>query len=137
VTKLASRLENVPVKYRPAVEIFSMIGDKWTVAVIFHLGAGKMRFNELRRETEGISQKMLAATLRGLERDGFITRTIFPVIPPRVEYELTQLGTMLLDPIKALGAFAIQHRETVDAARQRFDEDMGLIVREEFKAAAE
>ena len=80
-----------------------------------------MRFNELRRSIEGISQRMLTLTLRNLERDGLVTRTVFPEIPPRVEYELTRLGRTLLEPIKGLEAWATEHRQAIQDARARFD----------------
>jgi DNA-binding HxlR family transcriptional regulator len=102
--------------------ILQRIGDKWTVLVIGKLGQGKMRFNELRHAVGGISQKMLTTTLRGLERDGFVTRTVYPTIPPRVEYELTELGCELLKPVHALGEWARQNTARVNEARQRFDE---------------
>src|SRR5262245_55480540 len=91
---------------RPVTEILNRIGDKWSVQVVRNLGMRKMRFSELRQALDGISQKMLTTTLRGLERDGFVTRTVFPTIPPRVEYELTELGRDLLKPVAALGAWA-------------------------------
>lgn len=102
-------------------EILARVGDKWTVLVVSLLGGGPMRFNELRRAVDGISQKMLTTTLRILERNGFCTRKVFPTVPPRVEYELTALGRDLLIPVKALGDWAIANRERVDAARRRFD----------------
>ena len=85
------------------------------------LGAGPMRFSELRKAVGGISQKMLTTTLRRLERDGFVTRTVFPTIPPRVDYELTELGRELLVPVNALGEWARGNIARVDAARARFD----------------
>ena len=102
-------------------EILARVGDKWTVLVVSLLGDGPMRFSELRRAIDGISQKMLTTTLRILERDGFCTRKVFPTVPPRVEYKLTALGRDLLVPVKALGEWAIANRERVDAARRRFD----------------
>jgi DNA-binding HxlR family transcriptional regulator len=102
-------------------EILSRVGDKWTVLVVGLLGSGPMRFSELRRAIDGISQKMLTTTLRTLERDGFCTRTVFPSVPPRVDYELTELGRDLLVPVKALGEWAVANRERVDSARRRFD----------------
>src|SRR5271170_3772639 len=87
----------------PAVrEILSRVGDKWSVLTVAMLGDGPKRFSELRRSIEGISQRMLTLTLRGLERDGLVTRTVFPTIPPRVDYELTKQGLTLLEPIRAL-----------------------------------
>lgn len=102
-------------------ELLARVGDKWTVLVVGVLGGGPQRFSELQRAIDGISQKMLTTTLRILERDGFCTRTVFPTIPPRVEYELTDLGRDLLVPVKALGDWAVANRERVDTARRRFD----------------
>ena len=102
-------------------EVLARVGDKWTVLVVGLLGGGPMRFSELRRAIDGISQKMLTTTLRTLERDGFCTRTVFPSVPPRVDYELTELGRDLLVPVKALGEWAVANRERVDSARRRFD----------------
>lgn len=102
-------------------EVLARVGDKWTVLVVSLLGGGPMRFSELRRAVDGISQKMLTTTLRLLERDGFCTRKVFPTVPPRVEYELTALGRDLLVPVKALADWAIANRERLDAARRRFD----------------
>jgi DNA-binding HxlR family transcriptional regulator len=106
---------------RPVSEVLARVGDKWTVLVVVNLGEGPRRFSELRRALNGISQKMLTSTLRGLERDGFITRTVFPTIPPRVDYELTDLGRDLLVPVMALGEWARANRDQVEAARRRFD----------------
>jgi DNA-binding HxlR family transcriptional regulator len=101
--------------------ILSRIGDKWSVLVVVMLGDGPMRFNELRRTINGISQRMLTLTLRGLERDGFLTRTVYPTIPPRVDYELTPLGFSLLEPVRAMGQWAIQNAASIEEARSRFD----------------
>ena len=106
---------------RAVSEILSRVGDKWTVLVVGKLGEGQMRFNELRTAVGGISQKMLTTTLRGLERDGFVTRTVFPTIPPRVDYELTDLGYELLEPVNRLGEWARKNTARVNAARARFD----------------
>ena len=111
----------IPAEYRPVGEILSLIGDKWTVLVVLQLVAGKRRFNELRRQVQGISQKMLAETLRSLEREGLVKRTLFPIIPPRVEYELTDLGRQLLTALKALRDFALETRAEIEASRARFD----------------
>ena len=107
---------------RAVSEILQRVGDKWTVLVVGKLGGGSMRFNELRQAVGGISQKMLTTTLRGLERDGFVTRTVFPTIPPRVDYELTELGRELLVPVNALGEWARLNTARVNAARARFDQ---------------
>jgi DNA-binding HxlR family transcriptional regulator len=101
--------------------VLARIGDKWSVILVALLGDGPMRFNELRRTISGISQRMLTLTLRGLERDGFVTRTVFPTIPPRVDYELTPLGVSLLEPVRAMGEWAIKNAATIEEARSRFD----------------
>lgn len=106
---------------RAVSEILQRVGDKWTVLVVGKLGDGPMRFSELRHAVGGISQKMLTTTLRGLERDGFVTRTVFPTIPPRVDYELTDLGRELLVPVNALGEWARLNTNRVRDARMRFD----------------
>ncbi len=88
---------------RGVASILARVGDKWSVFVIMLLGDGPRRFNEIKRMVGGISQRMLTLTLRGLERDGLVTRTVFPTIPPRVDYELTDLGRGLWQPVEALG----------------------------------
>ncbi len=102
-------------------DVLARIGDKWSVLVVTRLGADPMRFNELRRAIGGISQRMLTLTLRGLERDGLVTRTVFPTIPPRVDYELTPLGRDLLVPVSALGEWAIRNQSKIARAREQFD----------------
>ena len=106
---------------RAVSAILQRVGDKWTVLVIGKLGERTMRFNEIRHAIGGISQKMLTTTLRGLERDGFVTRTVFPTIPPRVDYALTDLGRELLEPVQALGEWARKNTERVNEARRKFD----------------
>jgi len=106
---------------RAVSEVLARIGDKWTVLVVGVLGEGPKRFNELRRALGSISQRMLTLTLRGLERDGLVTRTVFPTIPPRVDYELTELGHSLLEPVSGLGLWARHNRAAIEAARRRFD----------------
>ncbi|MBL6853379.1 MAG: helix-turn-helix transcriptional regulator [Alphaproteobacteria bacterium] len=101
--------------------VLQRIGDKWSVLIVTRLGARPMRFNELKKEITGISQRMLTLTLRGLERDGLVTRTVFPTIPPRVDYELTALGRSLLAPVSALGDWALKNIGRIDAARTKFD----------------
>ncbi len=98
-------------------EVLNRVGDKWSVLVVALLGDGKKRFSELRRSIEGISQRMLTLTLKGLERDGLVTRKAYPTVPPRVEYELTKLGSSLLVPITGLGDWASQNREKIQSAR--------------------
>jgi DNA-binding HxlR family transcriptional regulator len=119
------RHQNVTDECQSISEILSRVGDKWSVLVVSLLGTGPMRFSELRRSVDGISQKMLTTTLRNLERDGFCTRTVFATVPPRVDYELTALGRDLLVPVKALGDWAVANRERIDAARRSFDERNG------------
>ena len=101
--------------------LLSRIGDKWTVLVVQTLGEGSKRFNELRREIPSVSQRMLTLTLRNLERDGLVKRTVTPTIPPRVDYELTELGRSLQKPITALSQWALDNVETIHAAQAQFD----------------
>jgi DNA-binding HxlR family transcriptional regulator len=102
-------------------ELLSRVGDKWSVLVIAYLGHGPLRFSELQRQVAPISQKMLTTTLRALERDGLVTRTVYPTIPPRVDYELTELGRDLLKPINGLTDWALKNSDRIDAARARFE----------------
>jgi DNA-binding HxlR family transcriptional regulator len=113
---------HVPTDCRTVTEILSRVGDKWSVQVVVQLGEGRRRFNELRRNVNGISQRMLTLTLRGLERDGLVTRTVYPTIPPRVDYQLTGLGCSLLRTVRGLGEWAIANRAEILEARRRFDE---------------
>ena len=106
---------------RAVTSVLARVGDKWSVFVIMMLGDGPKRFNELKRMIGGISQRMLTLTLRGLERDGLITRTVFPTIPPRVDYELTDLGRGLAKPVQALGQWAFEHKTEIAGAREKFD----------------
>jgi DNA-binding HxlR family transcriptional regulator len=106
---------------RAVSEVLQRIGDKWSLLVVRRLGHGPLRFNELRAAVGGISQKMLTTTLRTLERDGFVTRTVFPTIPPRVDYELTDLGRELEIPVKGLAEWAIANMGRISDARERFD----------------
>lgn len=102
-------------------EVLVRVGDKWSVLIVSILGEGPRRFSELRRSIEGISQRMLTLTLRGLERDGLVTRTVYATIPPRVDYALTPLGRTLLVPVQALATWASDHRIEIQQARHRFD----------------
>jgi DNA-binding HxlR family transcriptional regulator len=106
---------------RAVASVIARVGDKWSMFVIMLLGGGPRRFNEIKRMVGGISQRMLTLTLRGLERDGLVTRTVFPTIPPRVDYELTDLGRGMWKPVEALGAWASQHQPEIERARARFD----------------
>jgi len=112
---------DVPEDCRAVSEVLARVGDKWTVLVVSTLGDGPKRFNELRRALGSISQRMLTLTLRALERDGLVTRTVFPTVPPRVDYELTDLGRSLLEPVSGLGLWARTHRSHIQEARRRFD----------------
>ncbi|MGJ8571354.1 MAG: winged helix-turn-helix transcriptional regulator [Hoeflea sp.] len=105
-----------------ANDVISLVGDKWSVLVVSTLGNGRLRFSELKRAVDGISQKMLTTTLRGLERDGYLTRTVFPTVPPRVDYELTELGYELLEPVSALGRWAVTNHARVLDARRTYDD---------------
>src|ERR1700756_344847 len=106
---------------RGVASILARVGDKWSVFVIMMLGDGPKRFNEIKRMVGGISQRMLTLTLRGLERDGLVKRTIFPTIPPRVEYELTPLGRSLWAAVEPLGSWAQGHVADIKKAQDRFD----------------
>ena len=112
---------HVPEDCRAVSEVLSRVGDKWTVLVVTTLGDGPKRFNELRKALGSISQRMLTLTLRALERDGLVTRTVFPTNPPRVDYELTRLGRSLLEPVSELGSWARKNRLAIAQARERFD----------------
>jgi DNA-binding HxlR family transcriptional regulator len=101
--------------------LLSRIGDKWTVLVVQTLADGPRRFNELRREIPSVSQRMLTLTLRNLERDGLVSRTVTASIPPRVDYELTDLGQSLQKPICGLATWAMEHVEDIHSAQARFD----------------
>jgi DNA-binding HxlR family transcriptional regulator len=106
---------------RAVSSVLARVGDKWSVLIIVLLGNGPKRFNEIKRMVGGISQRMLTLTLRGLERDGLVKRTQFPTIPPRVDYELTQLGRSLWDAVKPLGKWAQGHVKHIAKARAAFD----------------
>lgn len=101
----------------PTRQLLDRIGDRWTVLVIGTLQSGPQRFGEIARHIDGISQKMLTQTLRALEHDGLVTRTQYPQIPPRVDYELTEAGQSLRAPLKALEDWAKQHMASVREAR--------------------
>src|SRR3984893_17196602 len=105
---------------KAVVETLARIGDKWTVMVVAALSKGTIRYNEIGRRVEGISQRMLTLTLKGLEQDGLVTRTMYPTIPPRVDYELTRLGRKLIVPLLALYEWARENRPAMLAAREAF-----------------
>lgn len=119
----AAAAQHEPGECKLVSETLARIGDKWTVLVVELLcaGRGPMRFNEIRRSIGGISQRMLTLTLRSLERDGLVTRTVHPTIPPRVDYALTELGYTLRTPLVAVAEWARANRAAIDAARKVFD----------------
>ena len=110
-----------PTQCQMVGDVLARVGDKWTVFVVRLLADRPMRFNELKRAVDGISQRMLTLTLRGLERDGLVTRTVYPTVPPRVDYELTDLGQTLITMLQGLGEWAIANRPTIVAARAAYD----------------
>ena len=116
---------HVTARCRAVNSILARIGDKWSVLVVMSLADDTFRFNELKRLVDGISQRMLTLTLRGLERDGLVERTFYPTIPPKVSYALTELGRSLREPVGALGQWAIEHRGTVERSRQLYDRRTG------------
>jgi DNA-binding HxlR family transcriptional regulator len=130
-TSLIPGHKTVPARKRPPAQepsecraisaVLSRVGDKWTVLVVETLGGGPKRFNELRRALGSISQRMLTLTLRALERDGLVLRTVTPSVPPRVDYELTKLGHSLLVPVNALADWARANTAAMDRARAKFD----------------
>jgi DNA-binding HxlR family transcriptional regulator len=109
----------------PSRPVFDRLGERWTGLVLLALRGGTMRFNELRRRIEGVSQKMLTQTLRGLERDGLVVRTVYPTVPVTVEYELTPLGRSLGEVIDVLREWAYTHVDDMNAARENFEASRG------------
>ncbi|XWN33621.1 MAG: helix-turn-helix domain-containing protein [Devosia sp.] len=105
----------------PVRHVLTQIGDKWSLLVITHLRFGSHRFSELLNALPDISQRMLTQTLRKLEREGLVLRTVTPTTPPRVDYELTELGVSLIKPLGILSAWALEKRPLIEEARQRFD----------------
>ena len=115
------QLDHTSSGCRAVNSVLARVGDKWSVLIIMLLGDGKLRFSEIKRMVGGISQRMLTLTLRGLERDGLVKRTIFPTIPPRVDYELTELGRSLRCAVAPLGNWAREHVADIHGARETFD----------------
>jgi len=119
--KRPAELEYTPANCH-AREILARVGDKWSVYVVHVLGdARTLRFNELRSQVDGISQRMLTVTLRGMERDGLVSRKVYPEVPPRVEYSLTPLGTTLRQLVRGLVSWSGAHLVEIDAARAAYD----------------
>ena len=106
---------------RAVLQMLDRIGDKWTVMVVGVLSDGPMRFNAIMRAIDGVSHRMLTITLRGLESDGLVTRTAYATIPPKVEYELTELGRSLKEPLSSLASWVVRNRPAMEAARMRFE----------------
>ncbi len=102
------------------LKVLALVGDKWSLLVIGHLGDGPVRFGALQRAVTGISHRMLTVTLRGLERDGLVSRTVHPTVPPKVEYRLTELGQTLVPPVRALGEWAWKHLDEIAASQDRY-----------------
>ena len=118
-------LDHASSDCRAVSGVLARVGDKWSVLIIVLLGDGPKRFNEIKRMVGGISQRMLTLTLRGLERDGLVTRTVFPTIPPRVDYELTKLGRSLWVAVQPLGTWATEHLLDIRKAQEKFDKKNG------------
>ena len=118
----SQKIDHRSTDCRAVSSVLARVGDKWSVLIIVMLGDGPKRFNEIKRAVGGISQRMLTLTLRGLERDGLVTRTIFPTIPPRVDYELTRLGRSLWAAVEPLGLWAQGHVKDIHKAQEKFDQ---------------
>jgi len=122
VRKACTLAPNVLNAQCPTRQALDLIADKWTALLIYLLSRGKQRYGDLHRQVGGISQKMLTQTLRKLERDGLVSRHVFPEVPPRTEYELTVLGHTLIEPLTALCEWAGVHLAELDVARKRYDQ---------------
>ena len=122
VSKACSLTPNVLSAQCPTRQVLDLIADKWTALLIYLLSRGKQRYGELHRQVGGISQKMLTQTLRKLERDGLVSRHVYPEVPPRTEYELTRLGHTLIEPMGALCDWAGMHLAELEQARKRYDQ---------------
>ncbi|WP_257304331.1 winged helix-turn-helix transcriptional regulator [Geothrix campi] len=121
VRKACTLAPNVLSAQCPTRQALDLIADKWTTLLIYLLSKGKQRYGDLHRQVGGISQKMLTQTLRKLERDGLVTRHVYPEVPPRTEYELTKLGHTLIGPLGALCEWAGMHLAELEQARKRYD----------------
>ncbi|WP_186173360.1 winged helix-turn-helix transcriptional regulator [Burkholderia gladioli] len=121
--KCATSFSDLPPEVCQSVsDVLARIGDKWSILTIAMLARGTMRFSELKRSLGSISQKVLTSTLRGLERDGYVSRIVTPTIPPRVDYELTELGRDVLIPVTVLATWAMEKRDLVERSRSEFDQ---------------
>jgi len=125
-TELSKGIDKPPhprlVEHQQVGRILARVGDKWSMLTIGLLSDGARRFNDIKRTLDGISQRMLTLTVRGLERDGLVKRTVYPTNPPRVDYELTELGRSLWQPVLALIVWAQMHRTEIEQAHQAFDQ---------------
>ena len=124
-SRTCARQEGAPEVCGAISEMLARIGDKWSLLIVTTLGEGPMRFNELRRNIGDISQKMLSSTLKVLERDGLVSRTVLPTVPPQVEYALTDLGGELLQPVSALARWTAQNTPRILTARAAYDARTG------------
>lgn len=113
--------EETHAECRALAQVLDRVGDKWTVMVVGILSGGQQRFSTILRTISGVTHRILTLTLRGLERDGLVTRTIYPTIPPKVEYELTDLGSSLIVPLRMLSSWGTRNRPAIEEARARFD----------------
>ena len=113
--------EETQAECRAMAQVLDRVGDKWTVMVVGVLSGGPQRFNTVLRTIGGVSHRMLTLTLRGLERDGLVTRTMYPTIPPKVEYELTDLGGSLIAPLRTLSSWGRKNLPAIEKARATFD----------------
>jgi DNA-binding HxlR family transcriptional regulator len=119
--KAGKMKEDPYVDCRVILDVFDRVGDKWTMMVVGALSDGPTRFNAVKRAIDGISHRILTLTLRGLERDGIISRTVYPTVPPKVEYELTDLGRSLIEPLNALANWSLKNKGNIEEARAIFD----------------
>jgi DNA-binding HxlR family transcriptional regulator len=119
---MSTKPQQLPADCRRAAEILARVGDKWTILLLTVLGDRRMRFTELHRAINGISERMLTVTLRHLEHDGILIRTVYPTIPPRVEYELSDRGRSLKLALAPIGTWVLENQTDIEAARERFRE---------------
>jgi DNA-binding HxlR family transcriptional regulator len=126
VTQLNNRQDTALTAACPVRDVLDRVGDKWSTLLLLELRAGPRRFGALRRGVSDISQRMLTETLRNLQRDGFVSRTVIPATPPQVEYALTAMGQSLHEPMAVLAKWAALHHEDIRAARSRYDDTVIL-----------
>jgi DNA-binding HxlR family transcriptional regulator len=119
---MSTEPQQLPADCRRAADVLARVGDKWTILLLMVLGDRRMRFTELHRAINGISQRMLTVTLRNLEHDGILIRTIYPTIPPRVEYELSDRGRSLKLALAPIGKWVMENQTDIEEARERLRE---------------